>query len=233
MSDSALTITEQNELAALEAQADAGIKHFAATIAALKTIRDKHLFRAYGTWEDYFRQRWEGSRSYLSRQLNGLKLALALPNGNLLQKEAQARQLREYDAELQAAILRLAHSYASSQQREMTAGDIADVGNVLTDADQMGGVNLDDAAGEPTALFAAVSYEHQQRVLRQRQHIKDSGKKRKYIVTPTKLELRNANNIFGRVQMTVVIEMDDAAFNQLTSPDIIGKLNVSVWTEGE
>lgn len=232
MTDSPLTTTEQAELAALEAQADAGIRHFAASIEALQTIRDKNLYRAHGTWEDYFKARWEGSRSYLSRQINGLKLALALPNGNLLQNENQTRKLREYDAELQAAILRLAHSYATSQQREMTAGDIADVGNVLVDADQMGGVNLDDD-GEATALFAAISYEYQQRIIRQQGHIRSGGKKRTYIVRPTALEIRNANNIFGRVQMTVVIEMDDATFFQLTRDDIIGKLQVSVWTEAE
>ena len=91
-----LSSSEAQTLAHYEAIIARGLKTFVEVGQALLAIREQKLYReAYGTFEDYLRQRWDLSRSYAHRLIDAAEVTeRLLPVGNLLPvNEAQARPL--------------------------------------------------------------------------------------------------------------------------------------------
>jgi hypothetical protein len=90
----ALSTTERSLLQECEAVIERGVKTFVEVGQALLQIRDERLYRAsHKTFEEYCRERWDWSRSYVHRQIEAAQVAEnLLPIGNI-QNEAQAREL--------------------------------------------------------------------------------------------------------------------------------------------
>lgn len=98
-----LTTTEQERLAELEDVVERGLKTFVEVGNALMEIRDSRLYRdAYGTFEEYCRDRWLVDRTYAHRIMAAADVASnLLPIGNIPANEAQARPLAALDPEAQ------------------------------------------------------------------------------------------------------------------------------------
>ncbi|MBA3688445.1 MAG: hypothetical protein H0W81_06425 [Chloroflexi bacterium] len=64
---SALAVSEATRLASLEATIEQGLQTFVEVGQALAEIRDSGLYKTYGTFEDYCRERWDMSRGYAKR----------------------------------------------------------------------------------------------------------------------------------------------------------------------
>ena len=229
MSDSP-ALSEQAELAERESRIATGLETFQQVGNDLLAIRDKKLYllTEYATWDAYLAGKWNITRSYASRLMSAANTATALPNGNLIKNEYQARILAEYDPTLRSTIALIATARANTEQREVTATDFRVAGEVVSTAAVTGGVDLGD--GTITPLDAALTQEQVEIVVRQHGHIRGKGKKRTYIVTPTPITVRQVTDVFGKIQMTVIFEG-----NENTAQQLFGTpgLNVSVWTEGE
>jgi hypothetical protein len=106
MSDeTALTVSEEAELCALELTIERGLKTFVDVGTALMEIRDKRLYRQqYGTFEDYCRERWGMVRQNANRLIAAAETVSNLePMGSILPtSERQVRPLTQLEPKLQA-----------------------------------------------------------------------------------------------------------------------------------
>jgi hypothetical protein len=102
-----LSSSEAQTLAHYEAIIAQGLKVFVEVGQALLAIREQKLYReAFGTFEDYLRQRWDLSRSYAHRLIDAAEVTeRLLPVGNILPvNEAQARPLASLPPEQQPTV---------------------------------------------------------------------------------------------------------------------------------
>jgi hypothetical protein len=90
----ALTPGEQLDLRALEQVVTSGLWTFIEVGEALLEIHDRKLYRAtHSTWDAYLRGRWNLSRTYAHRLMQGAEVAGMLPTGNTPPSEGVAREL--------------------------------------------------------------------------------------------------------------------------------------------
>jgi len=102
-----LSSSEAQTLAHYEAIIAKGLKVFVEVGQALLAIREQKLYReAFGTFEDYLRQRWDLSRSYAHRLIDAAEVTeRLLPVGNILpMNEAQVRPLTSLPPEQQQEV---------------------------------------------------------------------------------------------------------------------------------
>lgn len=85
----------QRRLVELEGVIQGGLQTFTEVGQALLEIRDSRLYRfgGFATIDDYLRERWHMSRSYAHRIMEATEVQAALPMGNGLTTERQAREL--------------------------------------------------------------------------------------------------------------------------------------------
>lgn len=195
-----LTQDESRRLRECEKVIERGIDTFYQVGNALAEIRESRLYRiAYPTFEDYCKKRWAMSRFYAHRLIDASQVVEnLLPIGNIPTSEAQARELAPYEPEVQKAVWHIALNTAptdSDGNPTLTASHIRSVANVLTEVVKGGG--MDDGSGEMKPLGqlidAAVTEETYERMMRQKQYIRDSVGKdkepRHHSVKPDKGEI--------------------------------------------
>lgn len=175
-----LTTDETRRFKECEKIIQRGLATFYEVGNALADIRGSRLYRiSYATFEDYCRERWQMSRFYAHRLIDAAQVVEnLLPIGNIPSSEAQARELASYESEVQKAVWHVALSTAPTDAEgkpTMTAAHIRSVANVLTEVVKGGG--MDDGSGEMKPLGdlidAAVTEETYERMMRQKQYIKD------------------------------------------------------------
>lgn len=101
-----LSLEEKNELERCEVVIKQGLETFIEVGQALMIIRDKKLYREYGLFEHYCRDKWGLSRAYAHRMIEATEVvANLLPMGNIVpNSERQARPLARVEPELQPVI---------------------------------------------------------------------------------------------------------------------------------
>lgn len=236
MAETSLSTADTAELMEQEAIIEAGGRAFTGAINAIMVIKAKELYREYGTFDEYLEQRWGYERTYVNRLINAVRMAGSglLPIGDKPIRESHLRTLRTFDEDLQPAILKLAVAEAEKENRPLTALDIENVGHVLVDAANTGGVHLDDTTGEPTALDAAITQERHDRILRQQSVIKNSyPTHRTYIVKPREVQIRNVVSAFNMVNINLVIKTEDGEDAEMLMERIYAatKLKLAMFTE--
>lgn len=181
-----LTNDESRRLKECERIIHRGLETFYEVGNALAEIRESRLYRiAYGSFEDYCRERWQMSRFYAHRLIDAAQVVdNLLPIGNVPTSESQARELAPFDADVQKAVWHIALRTAPTDDEGkpvLTAAHIKSVGNVLTEVVKAGG--MDDGSGIVRPLGqlvdAAVTEETYERMMRQKQYIKDNLEKDK------------------------------------------------------
>lgn len=91
---STLVAHEQAKLAALEQVIERGLSSFVEVGEALIEVRERRLYRAHGTFEDYCRERWKFTRKRGYDLIAAAEVSRALsPMGDTLATERQAREL--------------------------------------------------------------------------------------------------------------------------------------------
>jgi hypothetical protein len=175
-----LTRDELRRLKECERVIERGLATFYEVGNALAEIRESQLYRiSYATFEDYCREKWDMSRFYAHRLIDAAQVVEnLLPIGNIPLNEAQARELSPYEAEVQKAVWHVALNTAPTNGEGkplVTASHIRSVANVLTEVVKGGG--LDDGSGniKPLGVLidAAVTEETYERMMRQKEHIKE------------------------------------------------------------
>lgn len=87
-----LTAGERGMLDRCEATIARGLEEVG---EALMEIKERNLYKAYGTFEDYCRERWQMSARHADRKIDAAKVATAIgPIGPKPTSEAVARELR-------------------------------------------------------------------------------------------------------------------------------------------
>lgn len=170
----ALTSAERAEFQRCKADIKAG---FAQAIVALQTIRDKRLYRAeYASFEDFCQTEFGHTRQHINRlivagEVNG---DLEPIGSNVI--EAHARELAKLPTpESRRAALAIA--YTTAPDGKVTASWLKSTVEVLQEAQSTGGL-VDVGEGEMAALNAAISQNAHERMLRQKQHIRDSEERK-------------------------------------------------------
>lgn len=105
--ETALTKSEQAELARLCKVVDEGLSSFLAVGTALKQISEGRLYRAtHETFEEFVKQRWNIQKAHAYRMMDAAEVSEDLsPNGrrfpivNEIKTERQLRELKALDAE--------------------------------------------------------------------------------------------------------------------------------------
>jgi hypothetical protein len=181
-----LTTDETRRFKCCERTIERGLEAFYEVGNALAEIRELRLYRiAYPSFEIYCRERWKMSRFYAHRLIDAAQVVEnLLPIGNIPSSESQARELAPFTPEVQKAVWHIAMNTAPTNEHGkpmLTAAHIRSVGNVLTEVVKGGG--LDDGTGEVKPLGvlidAAITEETYERVMRQKQHIKEKIEKDK------------------------------------------------------
>ena len=111
-----LTEQEQSRFDELEGIIDKGLKTFIEVGEALGEIRDARLYRQeYDNFEAYCRDKWNYSRFYAHRLIEGARIAM-LPTGNLA-NEAQARELVGLSVEDATEVVGIAQSMLADGEK--------------------------------------------------------------------------------------------------------------------
>jgi hypothetical protein len=129
-----LSTEEQPTSAALSAEEQAQRNSFESVLessfrrpfyeagAALKEIRDKKLYRDYGSFEAYCRERWGWSRIHAHRLIEATDARAMLPNGNRPERESQMRALLLLEPEQRQGVWEAA--VAASESGDPTVAQI-------------------------------------------------------------------------------------------------------------
>jgi len=88
------TEAEKGYLGGFEATIQNGIGTFIEVAQALACIQSFNLFRHYGTFEAYCRERWEFGSSYTKRLLDAATVCEILPSGKHAVRPTNERQVR-------------------------------------------------------------------------------------------------------------------------------------------
>lgn len=180
-----LTRQEIKRLKECEDVIEQGLNTFYEVGNALAEVRDSRLYRIkYATFEDYCQERWGMSRR---RGYELIAAAAVVENvRNCAHEEpaneAQARELSKLDEIAQEAVWQIAVGTADKNgdnKPHVTAAHIKSVVSVLTEVVKAGG--LDNGSGEVKPLGqlidAAITEDVYERMMRQKQRIKDKLEK--------------------------------------------------------
>lgn len=188
----ALSPEQQQQLIALEATIQDGLREFQRTGSALAEIRDQRLYRAtYATFDEYLAERWHFTRQHAGRLIQAAEVTQILePVGYMPENEHQARQARD--------AARIVQDLAPEQQQQVaqflrattgsekpSTSQIKAVAEVVQAIDASGTVEHPDtgeqvpftALPEPARMAVIrenVSTGTHERMKRQEQHIQDS-----------------------------------------------------------
>lgn len=125
-----LTVTEQNQLESYEAVIERGLHTFVEVGNALAAIRDdeRKLYRAYGTFEDYCRERWGFARRTAYQFIDAAAVAENVRHGAQIEpprNERQARPLTPLSPSEQIAAWR--EAVETAPNGKVTAAHVAEV----------------------------------------------------------------------------------------------------------
>lgn len=178
---SALLDTQTGEITVIapmtreEAQQHVDAIHVAASNIGrhLLEIKQREGWRALGyeSWTAFLVKEFSYSRKHLYELMSAATVEGLLPEGNT--KAAYA--LSRFDANLQPAIAQIARSAAEVRGRDVTAGLVTAVGDVLAESVATGGY-VDTGAGTMTAMTKAISTAIDELDKRKSQHIDDNSK---------------------------------------------------------
>ncbi len=133
-----LTVAECDRLTALEQTIERGLQTFVDVGTALLEIRDTRLYRqAFGTFEEYCRDRWGFTRMRASQMIAAAQVVGNLDVNNCLQfpaTESQARPLTGLPVDLQREAWQRAIETAPNGK--ITAAHVASVVDSLTADDE-------------------------------------------------------------------------------------------------
>lgn len=136
-----LTIFEADELESCENVIEHGWRIAFAVGNALKTIRDKRLYRAeYPTWEAYTTERWGHlfeDKGTADRWINAAEVQQnLLPIGVTLEHENQAREIAQLAPDIQRGVITVALEVVAMEgAKKMTASHIRHTVNAIMDTD--------------------------------------------------------------------------------------------------
>lgn len=189
-----LTTTEQQQLAALEATIQEGLREFQRTGAALAEIRDGRLYRAsHATFDEYLQGRWGFTRQHAGRLISAAEVAQVLePIGYTPENENQARQpearaaakiVAQLEPEQQQQVAQFLRATTGSEKP--STSQIKAVAEVVQAIDASGTVEHPDTGEqvpftslpEPARMAVIrenVSTSTHERMQRQQQHIQTS-----------------------------------------------------------
>jgi hypothetical protein len=169
-----LTPSEVDEFASLEQIIGEGIETVRKVGAALRTIRDKRLYRVeFKTFEDYCQARWGITKTHANRQISAAAVIENLtPIGfTPPQNEGQTRPLTGLAEDEQKIVWRVVSETAPGGK--VTQRHVQSVVNVFKEVSQTGA--LDDGSGEQIpisqVLKAAITEENYERLKRQEAYI--------------------------------------------------------------
>jgi protein gp37 len=130
-----LSRLERDDLARHEAIIEAGLLTFVEVGSALLSIREARLYRgAFGSFEDYCRDRWGMSKTHANRMIDAAGVASNLtPIGVMPANEAQVRPLARLGPEEQREAWTLA--VESAPDGRPTAGQVGAAAAMLFPAD--------------------------------------------------------------------------------------------------
>ena len=173
---------ERAELARYEGIVNEGLKSFIEVGEALDRIKQGRLYReTHRSFKAYVKKKW-GFGDSRSRQIRGAaafaksvatEFSTSFDNEKAVAKFKAA--LKKFDPELRPAIIKLAAAKAEASQRNLTAGDLREVGEVLNEAVTTGGY-VDTGDGTQYALTSAVSTSMDERQQRQKAHIEERSR---------------------------------------------------------
>lgn len=178
---------------------------------ALKTIRDKRLYRAgFKTFEDYCRTKWGMSKTHADRLITAFQVAETLtPIGvTPFEHESHIRALNTFPSEHHETIAKAADSTAKSLNKPLTAGMITRIGEVMMQAITTGAVDVD---GEATPLTAALSQTEYEAVMRQTEHIREA------VAVKRKETLSEIETAFDGKALTGYVVVDAELFLRLVA----------------
>lgn len=166
--------------------------------AALLAIRDKRLYRDYGTFEDYCQMRWQMSKTYANRLIAASEvienLTTIVVKNELPQHETHVLPLTALQPEEQQLIWQVVTQTAPGGK--VTAQHVKSVVNVfkevvVTDA-------IDNGAGEQIRVSdivkAVVIEETYERMKRQETHIIEAGIRKSGV--PSALQTSESNEYY-------------------------------------
>ena len=118
---------ELNDLKRNESIITKGMRSFVEVGQALQDIRHRRLWRGdFDCFEDYLKEKWGMGSPYAARLINGSEIAQRLPH---IQNEAQAREISKVPFVDQEKVLERAISYATKEERQLSAKDIRAASN--------------------------------------------------------------------------------------------------------
>lgn len=137
MSD--LTINELTELEEWESVVEFGVEMWLAAGSALKTIRDKRLYRETDkTWEGYLTRRWShlfSDDSTANRWIAAAEIQAELtPIGVSVEHEYHARELAKFAPTLRQTVALVAKAAADIEGRDVTGSIIKHSGRQVVQA---------------------------------------------------------------------------------------------------
>jgi hypothetical protein len=122
MTQNILTVSEGRLLSDLEKTIEAGKQTFVDVGLALTQIRNDRLYRAtHGSFQCYCEERWNFSRVQAHRLIDAANVVSALPIGNSVGTESQARELAKVEPARRVEVLKK----ATSPSGKVTAKSIA------------------------------------------------------------------------------------------------------------
>lgn len=144
----------------------------------LAEVKNNKLWKEleYTSFSAYIDGEFGFSRSKAYRIIKAAEINAQVSHARDKLSQRAACELARFPEELQVVIAGTAESYAVSQGQPRTAATIKQVGAVMMQAYQTGGV--DTGNGTMSAFGAAVTMEEHERLQRIRQHIDDTYAKK-------------------------------------------------------
>lgn len=170
-----MTEMEVEELDTCEQVIAYGIRMFAAACRALRTIRDRRLYRRqFESWQAYITARWSMMFEDSGTADRWIKLANVqdrlTPVGVTIEHERHAREIAKYEPAIQSAIALVGVRAAALEGRPVTEGHFKRAGEVIAQMTLTGSVELGNGQQHPMieTLAAGVVERRRESVL---QHI--------------------------------------------------------------
>lgn len=154
---SALAPAERSELARLEGVIERGMQTFVDVGMALRTIRDRDLYRAeHATFEEYVKARWGWERAHAYRLIKSADVVVNLsPMGDTLpESERIARPLTALSAEKQPEAWRRAVETAPNGK--VTAKHVAGVVEDMLDNEAADAALAEPGASTPWSAMTRI-----------------------------------------------------------------------------
>lgn len=157
-----LTEFEQQELQDCESVVSYGIKMFMSACRALRTIRDKKLYRAIApTWADYIAARWGSIFTDVGTADRWVNVAIVNENlepvGVTIEHDRHARELVKYDGAIQQAVALVATRAADLEQKPVTESHFKHAGAVIGQMVTTSAVDAGVAGQHPITESLALS----------------------------------------------------------------------------